>query len=39
MARSTLEKLRDCLAQGGPEISWQSEIDRAGEVLRRSLLN
>jgi quinolinate synthase len=39
MARNTLEKLRDCLARGGPEISWQAEFDRAGEVLKRSLLS
>jgi quinolinate synthase len=39
MARNTLEKLRDCLARGSPEISWQPEFDRAGEVLKRSLLN
>jgi quinolinate synthase len=39
MARNTLETLRDCLARGGPEISWQPEFDRAGEVLKRSLLN
>ncbi len=39
MARNTLEKLRDCLARGGPEIFWQPEFDRAGEVLMRSLLN
>jgi quinolinate synthase len=39
MARNTLEKLRDCLANGGPEISWQPEFDRAAEVLKRSLLN
>jgi quinolinate synthase len=39
MARNTLEKLRDCLARGGPEISWRPEFDRAGEVLKRSLLN
>ena len=39
MARNTLEKLRDCLAKGSPEISWQPEFDRAGEVLKRSLLN
>jgi quinolinate synthase len=39
MARNTLEKLRDCLARGGPEISWQPEFDRAGEVLNRSLLS
>jgi len=39
MARNTLEKLRDCLASGTPEISWQPEFDRAKEVLQRSLLN
>jgi quinolinate synthase len=39
MARNTLEKLRDCLAKGSPEISWQPAFERAGEVLKRSLLN
>ncbi len=38
MARNTLEKLRDCLATGGPEIEWQPEFERAREVLQRSLL-
>ena len=38
MARNTLEKLRDCLAQGEPEIGWQPEFDRARTVLQRSLL-
>ncbi|MFO0952304.1 MAG: quinolinate synthase NadA [Isosphaeraceae bacterium] len=38
MARNTLEKLRDCLANGRPEIAWQPEFERAAEVLRRSLL-
>ena len=38
MARNTLEKLRDCLANGSPEITWQPEFDRAREVLERSLL-
>jgi quinolinate synthase len=38
MARNTLEKLRDCLATGGPEIVWQPEFERAREVLTRSLL-
>jgi quinolinate synthase len=38
MARNTLEKLRDCLANGQPEITWQPEFDRAREVLERSLL-
>jgi quinolinate synthase len=39
MARNTLEKLRDCLATGKPEIEWVPEFDRAREVLQRSLLN
>jgi quinolinate synthase len=39
MARNTLEKLRDCLAQGKPEIIWQPEFARAREVVQRSLLN
>jgi quinolinate synthase len=39
MARNTLEKLRDCLEKGQPEITWQPEFDRAKEVLERSLLN
>ena len=38
MALNTLEKLRDCLLRGEPEIHWQESFDRAGEVLRRSLL-
>ena len=39
MARNTLEKLRDCLRDGSPEILWQPEFDKAREVLERSLLN
>ena len=39
MARNTLEKLRDCLAFGQPEITWQPEFTRAREVVQRSLLN
>ncbi len=39
MARNTLENLRDCLANGSPEIAWQPEFERAREVLQRSLLN
>lgn len=39
MARNTLEKVRDCLLQGTPEIAWESSYDRAREVLQRSLLN
>jgi quinolinate synthase len=38
MARNTLEKLRDCLRDGTPEITWVPEFDRAKEVLERSLL-
>ena len=38
MARNTLEKLRDCLLRGEPEITWQPEFDKAREVLERSLL-
>ena len=39
MARNTLEKLRDCLANGSPEITWQPEFQKAREVVERSLLN
>lgn len=38
MARNTLEKVRDCMKFGAPEITWQPEFDRAREVLERSLL-
>ena len=38
MALNTLEKLRDCIVNGQPEITWQPEFDRAREVVRRSLL-
>jgi quinolinate synthase len=38
MARNTLEKLRDCLANGRPEITWQPEFAKAREVVQRSLL-
>jgi quinolinate synthase len=38
MARNTLEKLRDCMLTGEPEIHWRPEFDRAKEVLERSLL-
>lgn len=38
MARNTLEKLRDCLRDGKPEIEWRPEFDRAKVVLERSLL-
>jgi quinolinate synthase len=39
MAKNTLEKIRDCMANGHPEIQWQPEFDKAKEVLTRSLLN
>ncbi|QEL17357.1 quinolinate synthase NadA [Limnoglobus roseus] len=39
MALNTLEKIRDCMLTGGPEIHWQPEFDRAKEVLAKSLLN
>ena len=38
MARNTLEKLRDCLLYGKPEVEWQPAFDRARAVLQRSLL-
>ena len=38
MARNTLEKLRDCLRDGRPEIHWQPEFAQARVVLERSLL-
>jgi quinolinate synthase len=39
MARNTLEKIRDCMKHGSPEILWQPEFDRAKDVLAKSLLN
>lgn len=39
MAKNTLEKIRDCMLHGKPEITWQPEFDKAREVLERSLLN
>jgi len=38
MGRNTLEKVRDCMINGEPEITWQPEFDQAREVLERSLL-
>jgi quinolinate synthase len=38
MARNTLQKVRDCLRDGRPEIEWQPYFDKAKEVLERSLL-
>ncbi len=39
MERNTLQKVRDCLKTGEPEIHWQPYFDKASEVLRRSLLD
>lgn len=39
MALNTLEKLRNCLATGSPEIEWQESFAKAREVLERSLLD
>jgi quinolinate synthase len=39
MARNTLEKVRDCLERGAPEITWQPDFERARAVLERSLLS
>jgi quinolinate synthase len=38
MARNTLQKLRDCLKTGQPEIAWQPYFEKARDVLTRSLL-
>src|SRR5262245_9971755 len=38
MARNTLEKVRDCLVSGRPEITWQPEFGKARDVVERSLL-
>ncbi len=38
MARNTLQKVRNCLRDGRPEIVWQPYFDKAQEVLNRSLL-
>lgn len=39
MGRNSLEKLRDCLIAGSPEIVWQPQFEQAKAVLQRSLLN
>jgi quinolinate synthase len=39
MGRNTLEKVRDCMIQGKPEILWHPTFDRAKQVLERSLLS
>lgn len=38
MALNTLQKVRDCLRDGKPEIVWQDYFNDAKEVLERSLL-
>ncbi|MCA9035900.1 MAG: quinolinate synthase NadA [Planctomycetaceae bacterium] len=38
MARNTLQKVRDCLRDGNPEIIWQDYFAKARDVLDRSLL-
>ena len=38
MARNTLQKVRDCIRDGQPEITWQPYYDKAKDVLVRSLL-
>jgi quinolinate synthase len=38
MGRNTLEKLRDCLANGTPEVAWAPEFEQARGVVERSLL-
>jgi quinolinate synthase len=39
MARNTLEKVRDCLAHGQPEITWQPEFAQARAVVERSFFS
>ena len=39
MARNTLEKIRDCMINGSPEIHWQDDYLKARAALERSLLN
>lgn len=38
MARNTLQKVRDCLKTGQPEVTWQPYFAQAKAVLERSLL-
>jgi len=38
MARNTLQKVRDCLKFGKPEITWQPYFEQAQAVLKKSLL-
>lgn len=39
MALNTLQKVRNCLRDGRPEIVWQPYFEQAQGVLQRSLLN
>lgn len=38
MARNTLEKVRNCLRDGAPEIEWKDYFQKARAVLDKSLL-
>jgi quinolinate synthase len=38
MSRNTLQKVRDCLRDGSPEIEWRDYFQKARAVLDRSLL-
>jgi acyl dehydratase len=38
MSRNTLQKVRDCLKNGGPEIEWKDYFQQARAVLDKSLL-
>lgn len=38
MARNTLQKVRDCLRDGTPEIEWKDYFEKARAVLDKSLL-
>jgi quinolinate synthase len=38
MSRNTLQKVRNCLRDGRPEIEWRDYFSKAREVLDRSLL-
>ena len=38
MARNTLQKVRDCLRDGTPEITWSPCFDKARAVVEKSLL-
>ncbi len=38
MARNTLQKVRNCLRDGSPEIVWQDYFEKARAVLDKSLL-